>query len=67
MKSADEIYRELEEDKNKRPGGWFHKKAISKTLAKAQGGMVGELKRTMRDKDLKKDHYQEFKKQHKIK
>ena len=41
--------------------------AISKTLDKARGGMIGNLKRTMRDKDLKKDHYQEFKKQHNIK
>ena len=44
----------------------YRKPAIKKTLAKAQGGMVGELKRTIKDKDLKKDHYAEFKKQHKI-
>jgi hypothetical protein len=43
------------------------KKAVGKTLDKARGGMIGDLKRTMRDKDLKKDHYQAFKNQHNIK
>ena len=43
------------------------KKAVNKTLDKARGGMIGDLKRTMRDKDLKKDHYQAFKNQHNIK
>jgi hypothetical protein len=45
----------------------YKKPAIKKTLDKARGGMIGDLKRTMRDKDLKKDHYQAFKNQHKIK
>ena len=45
----------------------YKKPAIKKTLDKARGGMIDELKRTMRDKDLKKDHYQTFKNQHNIK
>ena len=44
-----------------------HAKQIKHSLEKAKGGMVGELKRTIRDKDLKRDHYADFKKQHNIK
>jgi len=40
--------------------GNYKKHAVNKTLEKARGGMIGDLKITMRDKDLKKDHYKEL-------
>ena len=42
-------------------------KAVKNSLEKSKGGMVGELKRTIKDKDLKRDHYADFKKQHGVK
>ena len=44
-----------------------HENKKEKALSKVKGGMVGALKRTIKNKSLKKDHYQAFKKQHKIK
>ena len=56
-----------DQERYKKTGTYNKSKAVSKTLDKARGGMIGDLKRTMRDKDLKKDHYQAFKNQHNIK
>ena len=43
------------------------KHSKEKSLTKAKGGLIGKLKKTIKDKGLKRDHYADFKKQYKMK